>query len=101
VATPCLSLTIELQDIYYISFPGDRVVFKIAVVYVYLVGVAQTALALFDLHLSLTTGLQPAENQRAKNQTSFPWDHLWFTITLSTGAGAGLFLRYPVVADSS
>jgi hypothetical protein len=75
------------SDIYYTSFPQDRVLFKLAVAWVYLVGMAQTGLALLDVRTTWTTGLQALHN--AGDVPSLSPDHLWLSITISTAAGAG------------
>ncbi|XP_006461647.1 hypothetical protein AGABI2DRAFT_143474 [Agaricus bisporus var. bisporus H97] len=67
--------------IYYISFPKDRPLLKIAVYSVYLAGIAQTGLALADFYLSALQLLFTTD------LLSVHPDHLWFTITALTSAG--------------
>jgi hypothetical protein len=51
----------ELVDVYYLAFPKDRRLLKLAVTWVYLVGAVQTILALFDLNFTLNL-LQESTN---------------------------------------
>ncbi|KAF7770849.1 hypothetical protein Agabi119p4_6823 [Agaricus bisporus var. burnettii] len=68
--------------IYYISFPKDRALLKLAVVWVYLAGVAQTGLALVDFHTSSLTTVYDY------SLTTVRPDHLWLSITALTAAVA-------------
>ncbi|KAF7770850.1 hypothetical protein Agabi119p4_6824 [Agaricus bisporus var. burnettii] len=68
--------------IYYISFPKDRLLLKIAVYSVCLAGIAQTGLALADFYLSALQLLFTTD------LLSVHPDHLWFTITALTSAVA-------------
>jgi hypothetical protein len=73
-----------LSDIYYISFPNDRIILKIAVVWVYLVGVTQTGLVLLDFHAMF---MEILISYRSPEIAVLP-DHFWLSITVLTGAGA-------------
>jgi hypothetical protein len=74
-----------LSDVYYNSFPNDRIILKIAVVWVYLVGVTQTGLVLLDFH---ATFMELLISHRSPEIAALP-DHFWLSITALTGAGAG------------
>ncbi|KAF7770851.1 hypothetical protein Agabi119p4_6825 [Agaricus bisporus var. burnettii] len=70
---------------YYLSFPKDRALLKIAIVWVYLVGVAQTGLALVDLYISS----QAMFYRFRPHYFSHPHpDHLWLSVTALTAAVA-------------
>lgn len=81
-------------DMYYLAFPSDRFLIKLAVAWVYLVGVAQTCLAMVDVgkqinRLQLTlalcnTGREPGS--KIFNSTIDP-DHFWLPITASSATG--------------
>ncbi|KAF7770855.1 hypothetical protein Agabi119p4_6829 [Agaricus bisporus var. burnettii] len=62
----------------------DRAVLKAAVVWVYLAGMAQTGLALLDLH-NVYLGRFFGEREKI---TEIRTDHLWLSITASTAAVA-------------
>jgi hypothetical protein len=57
----------------------------LAVTWVYLVGTAQTGLALLDVRVTWLTGLQALHN--AGDVPILRPDHLWLSITTSTVAG--------------
>ena len=48
---------VELVDIYYVAFPKDKWLLKLAVIWVFLIGTAQTILAVIDIS-SFATGDQ-------------------------------------------
>lgn len=73
------------SDIYYISFPGDRALLKIAVVGVYLAGVAQTAVALLDFQNSNLLSRDILDD--GTMISSGGSDHLWLSITALTAPG--------------
>jgi hypothetical protein len=78
-------LNTVLSDVYYVSFPNDRIILKIAVAWVYLAGVTQTGLVVLDLNAMFLEMLASA------SQAALPIvpDHFWLSITALTGAGAG------------
>jgi hypothetical protein len=86
------------RDIYYISFPKDRILLKIAIVWVYLAGVTQTGLALLDFYISFTSELLYFFGGGVIH---FQRDHLWLSITALTGAGAKWFSGCKLLPDSS
>jgi hypothetical protein len=72
----------RLPDLYGLSFPKDRKLLKLAVGWVYVVGIAQTTLALMDFY-NLTSILL-IEQQPCSTS---PEDRLWFTVQLSSTVG--------------
>jgi hypothetical protein len=76
-----------LSDLYYSAFPNDRIILKIAVVWVYLAGVAQTGLVLLDFNAMFMQMLQASHGTPDVTVTVTP-DHFWLSIAALTGAGA-------------
>lgn len=75
---------------YYLAFPNDRFLMKLAVGWLYLVGMVQTGLAIADVGVQRTflekqmaaclSGLHAAEY-------SFTRDHFWLSITATNATG--------------
>jgi hypothetical protein len=83
-------LIFSSPDIYYLSFPKDRILLKVAVVWVYLAGVAQTGLALVDLYnsfLAWEKGRRPLGESGDWEIMTIGSDHFWISITALTSAG--------------
>jgi hypothetical protein len=76
-----------LSDVYYISFPNDRIILKIALVWVYLAGVTQTGLVLLNFTAMFMQVL--TFHRKPDVFVRIVIDHFWLSITVLTGAGAG------------
>lgn len=79
---PCYS------DIYSIAFPKDKALIKVAVSWVYLIGVAQTVLALMDFYNSTVTHSLFRDHGIVQR----PPDHFWISVTASSAIGRRYFL---------
>lgn len=76
------------SDVYYLSFPKDRVLLKIAVVWVYLVGVTQTGIALVDFFKSaFKTLIQLIYDEPLMAHVYVFFDHLSLSVIALTAAG--------------
>ncbi|KAJ3569255.1 hypothetical protein NP233_g5171 [Leucocoprinus birnbaumii] len=77
-------LTVQIY-FYYIGFPGDRLAFKLAVTTVYVIGLSQTAVAIFDYFIVISHLFHKCEQVLSDLEaTSFnDGKHSWFSINLS------------------
>ncbi len=66
---------------YYLAFPKDRTLIKLAVAWVYLVGISQTVLAMVDIINTLGFTLGPGTGESPNTI------HIWYTIVISSATG--------------
>lgn len=74
----------ELVDVYYLAFPKDRRLLKLAVVWVYLIGAAQTILAMADLNSAFN---DVQENNCGQFGVR---SHFWLTVMAFSAVGENL-----------
>jgi hypothetical protein len=84
----------ELVDVYYLAFPKDRRLLKLAVIWVYLVGAAQTILAMADLN----TGI---DDNQGSDVFCFPLGHFWLTVIVFSTPGEDLQVLILSLAEST
>ncbi len=80
----------SLTDVYYLAFPGDRAVLKLAVAWVYLVGIVQTVLTMIDIQKSLRRR-PPTIHNTIQTLIEDPV-HIWWTVMASSAAGENLLV---------
>lgn len=71
----------ERVDVYYLAFPKDRRPLKLVVTWVYLIGMAQTILAMRDLSNAYQSNFQDCLSERSNVS------YFWLTVIVFGTAG--------------
>lgn len=80
----CLTIDQCAVDVYYVAFPNDRKLLKLAVTWVYLIGTAQTIMAVTDIYNAFHDFLNSC------NPSFGLRTHAWLTVIAFSAFGEDL-----------